>query len=345
MREIPLIGLLALLMLVASCGNKEQQREERVVKVNIMEISVGSAESMHEYAGTIEEAFTSQLSFGSSGRITAIYVKEGQRVQKGQLLAKIDNSNASNSYKAAKATLDQAQDGYDRAKQVYEAGSLPEVKWTEIQTQLNQAQSLAEIAKKNLDDCELRAPASGTIGDRTIEVGTSVTPFQPVMKLIGLDGLFVKTSIPEGDINEVAVGSNAFVIVSALGNKELEGIVEERNPSADPLSHSYLIRIRIKGNTKDLLPGMVCRVQMANKQEIAKEQSEFFEVPNRAVQIDNQGKRYVWVVENECAVQRYVTISDLTNNGVQIAEGLHLGDKVIVDGMLKVATGTKVKYN
>lgn len=338
--------ILFVVALSVGCSHHQKASDERLVKVNVMEVSTSCAETSHEYAGTIEEAFSSSLSFGASGRVTAVYVKDGQKVQQGQLLAKVDNSNALNSYRAAKATLDQAQDGYDRAKLVYDRGSLPEVKWTEVQTQLNQAQSVAEIAKKNLSDCELRAPTAGTISNRNIEVGTSVTAFQPVMHLVGLDGMYVKASIPEGNINNVKVGQDASVWVNALEGQEFAGKVEERNPNADPLSHSYMVRIRLKEKCKELLPGMVCRVQIKDEAGLAADTAKVstIEIPNRAVQLDNKGARFVWVVEDSCAAQRYVTISDLTRNGVLVSEGLRSGDKVIVDGMLKVSAGTKVRY-
>lgn len=339
MNRIVLLLLAAICMM--ACSHREQVNEAGAVKVNVQEVSFAQGMTYHEYAGTVEESFSASLSFGTSGRVMAVYVKEGQHVQAGQLLAKIDNTVALNSYRAAKASLDQAQDGYERAKQVHDKGGLPDVKWTEVQIQLERAQSMAEIARKTLDDCELRAPSAGTISDRRLEKGSSVTAFQPVMNLIGLDGLYVKTSVPEGDINGVKVGTKAHVTV---GETEVEGDVEERNPAADPVTHSYFVRIRLKNAPKELLPGMVCKVRIANNNDVACDTNTNVDIASRAVQIDNQGKRYVWVVEDGKAVQRYITIADLSKNGVLVSEGLHQGDKVIVDGMLKVSTGTNVIF-
>ena len=338
MRNILPIALAALTLM--GCTHGAPQQEPQPVKVNVQEVASSTAASFREYAGTVEESFTATLSFGASGRVTQLCVKEGQQVKAGQLLAQIDNSRALNAYRAAKASLDQAQDGYNRAKQVHDQGSLPEVKWIEVQSQLDQAQSMADMAKKSLEDCELRAPKAGTIGNRSIAVGTSVTAFQPVMDLVGLDGLYVKTSIPEDDINGVVVGTAATILVD---ESEVEGVVEERNPTADALTHSYAIRIRLKEAPKSLLPGMVGKVRIAQPTSPAAE-GERTEIPARAVQIDNEGHRYVWVVEEGRAAQRYITIGDLAKHGVVVSDGLHAGDRIIVDGMLKVATGTPVTY-
>ena len=341
-RRAPLLCLCVLLTLSA-CHRREAVGEERVVRVSTLTVSEGLQSSHREYAATLEEAAASTLSFGVGGQVTAVFVKEGQRVRAGQLLATVDRSTAENAYKAAKATLDQAQDGYNRAKQVYDSGSLPEVRWIEVQTQLNRAQSMCDIAKKNLDDCSLYAPSAGTVDSRSIERGSSVTAFQPVMRLLDLSRLYVKMSVPEVDIHQIHVGDSVTVEVNALPEaqrKPLHGIVEEQGVTADMLSHSYMVRIRLLAPTDDLLPGMVCRVRMAGPRT-----GHGIEVPARAVQLDHRGQRFVWVVDGGTAQKRPVAIGDLTRTGVLVDEGLREGDTVIVDGTMKVATGTRVTTN
>lgn len=340
------IGFLAVATIMAAtatlCGCKgllSNDEEERVVKVNTITVESSSYESIREYAGTLEEKSSADISFETSGRVTSVLVREGQFVNQGQLLATLDNATAHNAYAAAKASLDRAQDGYDRAKMVHERGSLPEVKWVEVQTQLNQARSMEEISRKSLEDCNLYAPVSGTVCDKSIEVGTSVGPLRTVMRIVNTQGLYVKASIPEVDINKIKVGDQAKVVVGAMGDEPFEGVVEERNIDADPLSHSYMVRLRLKGATKGLLPGMVCKVKFDGEPC-----DGGYEIPNRAVQLDNKGGRFVWVVEDSVAQKREVVINDLTPTGVLVNSGLEAGDRVIVDGGQKVSTGTKVTY-
>lgn len=331
----------AAMWVVGGCGRLLPQEESaRVVAVNTMLVENSSYESSREYAGTLEEKTSTELCFEASGRVTSVRVREGQYVKAGQLLATVDNTTTRNAYNAAKASLDRAQDGYDRARQVYEKGSLPEVKWVEVQTQLDQARSVEEISRKNLENCSLYAPVSGTVCDKRIEVGSTVGPVVPVMRIVNMQGLYVKVSIPEIDINKVKVGDRAKVVVGAVGDTLYDAVVEERNVDADPLSHSYMLRMRVCGSTKGLLPGMVCRVKFAG------ERSEGgYEVPNRAVQLDNDGCRFVWVVRDSVAEKRRVVISDLTATGVLVNSGLAEGDRVIVDGGQKVSTGTRVREN
>lgn len=336
------------LLWVGCTSHNDGKVSDRAVKVNVVEITNEDCSGgMYEYVGTIEESASTDIAFGTSGRVTSVRVREGQFVGQGQLIATVDNTTAKNSYNAAKATLDRAQDGYNRAKQVYEKGSLPEVKWVEVQTQLNQAQSMCDIAQKNLADCNLYAPVSGTVGARLVEVGANVTPVQPVVRLLDLSGLYVRMSVPEVDISKVSRGDKVEVVVNAADSAVVEGIVDEKGMVADPVSHSYLVRVKLrptKEQKKDLMPGMVCRIRVPGV-EVQTEKSYSMLVPNRAVQLDNDGERYVWVVgPRQEAERRYVKIGDLVADGVIISEGLKPGDKVIVDGTQKVSTGMKVTY-
>lgn len=100
----------------------------------------------------------------------------GDRVAKGQLIATVDPFSMQSSYDAAKASLAQAEDAYRRMKELYDKGSLPEIKWVEVQSKLQQAKSMEEVARKNLDDCKLYAPFSGIISEKMAEVGQNIMP-------------------------------------------------------------------------------------------------------------------------------------------------------------------------
>lgn len=326
-------------LLGTGCKHPFLKKEEpRVVKVRAIEMRSSVHHGSHEYVGTLEANSASDLSFNTTGRVTHIYVKNGQYVRKGKLLASVDKTLATSSLKAAQATLEQARDGYNRAKQVHDQGSLPEVRWVEIQTSLQKAEAACEIARQNLGECDLYAPHDGTVDNRQVECGNSVSPLQPVMRLLDLSRLYIRISVPDVDINNIRQGDTATVAVSALDGLPLQALVEERTVSADRLSHNYTVRLRLLNRTKEVLPGMVCRVGFeAHNSETG------FEIPNRAVQLTHEGKRYVWVVNNNTAERRMVEIGDLTRTGVVVTNGLQEGDSVVTDGTAKISNGTQVE--
>ena len=104
----------------------------------------------------------------SSQQAEPVKVDLGSRVRQGQLLAALDEVSMQNTYQAAKAALKQAEDAYQRMKELHEKGSLAEMKWVEVQSKLQQAQSMEAVARKNLTDCQLYAPFSGVIAEKSL---------------------------------------------------------------------------------------------------------------------------------------------------------------------------------
>lgn len=322
------------------CVGKTQESGRQNVNVGVVVVHNGTVESHRTYVGTVEEASTTPVSFGIGGRITAIHVRDGQHVKAGDLLATIDSRDAANACAAAEAALEQARDGYARAKQVYDKGSLPEIKWVEVQTRYNQARNAYDIAKHRLDDCNLYAPVSGTVERVLVENGTHAAPGVPVMSIVDVSSLYVRMSIPEVDVNQIGMGSKVLVDISALSDStgmSLPGVVVEREVTADAVAHSYNFRVRLQRMPKGLLPGMVCSCRLPSAGA-----ERGYELPGRAVQLANDGSRYVWTIKDGKAHRQPISVADLTRTGVLISSGLQDGDTVIADGMLKVSEGMLV---
>ena len=146
-------GLMILcIVLISSCtDNKSNKSKEKIVSVKIEEVHADNV-SLNSYIGTSEENISADISFLVSGNIREINVRESEKVKKGQKLASLDITNLNNSNNAAEAAYKQAKDAYDRMKKLYDNGSLPEIKFIEIKTKLEQAQSAYAITKKNLEE-------------------------------------------------------------------------------------------------------------------------------------------------------------------------------------------------
>ena len=330
-----------LLCAFAACSKqKGTQVEEKIIPVKVMEIAASQTASEQIYVGTVEESVAVSLSFSGTGMVEQVLVSEGQRVTKGQLLATLNTSTMQNSYDAAQAKLAQAQDAYDRLAKVHENGSLPDIKFVEVETGLQQAKSMVAITKKSLDDCKMYAPRSGVIAARNIEVGTNAMPGMAAFKLVSVDKVNVKISVPENEISSIQIGQEASVIVPALNNAVFTGKIETKGIAANVLSHTYETKIEIDNNTKGkniLLPGMVCKVSLTSETN-----TTTFVVPNNAIQISPDGKCFVWLAKDNSACRCFVKTGNLTNDGIIVTEGLSAGSKIIVEGFQKVSEGMKI---
>ena len=239
--------------------------------------------------------------------------------------------------RSAQATLEQAQDAYERLKKVHDNGSLPEIKWREMVANLEKAQAALDLANAMLADNTITAPFSGTVASLNAELGENITPLKPVMRIINTEGLTVKISVPENEIAKVRVGDTAEVVIPALDNRRFMGKVTEKSMTASLLTHSYPVKVLIEQPDEELVPGMISKVVLSA------DVSTGIIVPANAILVNEDG-RFVWVAEEGRATRRNITISGYSGSGVIVSEGLQAGDIVIVEGYQKVSEGMKVDY-
>ena len=334
--------LLSILLGLIGCNKKENRPTvQPPVKVTVMDVSEGMANNSREYSGTVSSAETTTLSFSVPGTITELYGKEGQKVSKGQLLGKVRNGEYLNAYNIAKAQLDEAQDGYDRLKKLHDANALPDVKWVEIQQKLKQAQNMEEMAQRTLDDANLHSPVSGIITQKFADIGQTVIPAQPIYEIISIGDLTINIPVSENEIVNFQLGETAKISFEIESKNIIEGKVTQKSVSADPLTRSYTVKISIPNQDGKILPGMIGKA-IFPKSEADTDGQKAVILPSQAVLLNEDNRWFVWVVNDSVAERRFVTIGELVSNGVEIISGLNPHDSVIVAGMQKVGSGSKV---
>lgn len=338
MKVVNYAGVSLMVIFAVSCsGQKNESAAEREIPVKVVEVVSSGFVNGQSYVGTVEEESASLLSFQVMGNVERIFVREGQQVSRGQLLASLEQSVLQDTYDAALASLGQAQDASDRMKILYEKKSLPEMKWVEVQSKLQQARSMESIAKKNLEDARLYAPFSGVIGKRNVEPGENVQPGKPVFTLFNVRTVNIKIAVPEKEISAIEK-RKATLTIAALNNRVFEGMVTEKGITANPVSHTYEAKIKLDNDQGGLLPGMVCSVKVENKDTLPA-----ISLPNNVIQISHTGERYVWCMRDGKAKAVQVRVGELTDSGLLITDGLKEGDLVITGGYQKVSEDMKVK--
>lgn len=334
------LGTLLVVGCTTSPNHTNTTAADNAVKVKVQKLAIGSGSNESSYIGTIEESVSVPLSFLVSGTSERVLVEEGQHVNKGQLLAVVNSESYRNAYQVALAQQKVAEDAYNRLEPVYKKGSLPEVRFIEVQQRQDQARSMRAIAEKNLKDCNLYAPTSGVIGHKMIEAGQNVAPGIPVYRLVKIDKVKVKIPVPENEIAGLSKGLDFKVSVSALGKQEFEGKITEVGVLAHPLSHTYTIEVELNNPDEALKPGMVCNAVFNNQQLVNR-----LVVPMSAVQMGANGEKYVYVADaaSNKAVKKEVETGGIVSNGIIIKSGLSDGDLLVVDGYQKVSNNTLIQ--
>ena len=323
-------------MAIVGCSRKVTPKES-VVKVKTQQVVAASNGVTKNYVGTVEEEEGVNVTFSVLGTVERVMVDEGQFVQRGQALAVSDGRNIRQTYAIAKTTLEQAEDAYRRLKNLYDKGTLPEIRMVEAESALQRARSSEAISRKSMEDITLRAPWSGYIAQVNVHEGANITPGMAGIKLVKIEHVKLCVPIPEKEIGNIAMGETIRFTVAALPGREFSGKVMARGLTANPISHAYEVRALVNNSDHALLPGMVAKVKIANSTK-----GYALVLPQQAIMVSGQDK-FVWVVKGGKAERRSITTGDITNEGVIIESGLSKGESVIVEGQEKVSNGTSVK--
>ncbi|MBE6324449.1 MAG: efflux RND transporter periplasmic adaptor subunit [Bacteroidales bacterium] len=323
-------------VVACSCAKTESGSQTvRPVSVRTITLDVNKESGTRTYIGEVEAAMAMPLYHSLGGELTALHVRNGQQVTKGQSIADIDDTQMRSIHDAALATLSQAEDAYNRLLQVHESGGLSEVQWIEMQTNLEKAKQQEISTRKSLDDCHLTSPIDGVVTDVDVHVGQRLLPSQTVCTVLSLKALQIVFSVPESDITSFSQGDTIIMTLNAFPDRTFCGIVLEKGLSAGMVAHAYEVKAKILSPSKEILPGMLAKV-VTTKSFVGG-----LVVPSACVQMTPTGPA-VWVVRDGVARRQQIGETSFVRDGVLVNEGLNKGDQVVVAGYQKLYNGAQV---
>ena len=333
--------LFAMIVLMTGCetNKKADLSGTSPVIVKTAKIESSKSELVLNYSGTVEASCTVPLTFQRNGVVSRVNVEEGDMIRKGQVLAVIDNADQKNLYDAANSKYIQAQDAYDRLKKVHDSGSLPEIKWVEMETNLKEAASQLEFARSGLAKCELIAPDDGVVGKRNIQPGQYSLSMTAPIELVKINTVNVKISVPENEINSISKGSVAKVKIAALNDSKFDGLISNIGVVADKISRTYDVKILLKNDNMNIKPGMVCNVSLNLKHE-----GKILLIPYCSVSIDKDGKSFVFIMPSgqQRVRKQIITVGNYDGSSIEVLSGLELGQTIIVEGKEKLSDNSLI---
>lgn len=340
-RKFALVGrlgcLVALVLALVGCTSRgQEQTKENSVRVKTVKVKAEAHAVSKNFMGVVEEEDGANVTFGVIGTVVRVSADEGQFVRQGQPLAEVDGVTVRNAYEMSAATLRQAEDAYRRMKDLYDKGTLPEIKMVEMETMLAKARAAEAMSRKSVGEIVLRAPFDGFVASRNVHVGASAAPGMTGFRLVKIDRVKVKLSVPECEIGKVAKGQKVTFTVGALGDSVFSAIVTTRGVAANAINHTYSVSAVTPNPQHVLLPGMVCKARLESVSD-----SYAIIVPHHAVLVSGSNQ-FVWLVRNGKAHRQPVTTGDVQDEGVVVESGLSAGDVVIVGGQNKVSEDTQV---
>jgi RND family efflux transporter MFP subunit len=337
-------------LLFTGCSeHKESGKMPDTINVKTINLSKqqGGSSDQIIYSGTLQADKMIDLSFQVSGTINSFPVQAGDYIKKGQLVATVDETTYRNQYNAQLAQVKLAEENYNRILSVFKKGSIAEIKMLEAKSNLDQAASAAKATYQNIAHTRLYAPQSGYAGDKKTEAGAIASPGLPVLQLLVTRSVNVLVAVPENEINLYHQGDHASVTIEAMGNTPVEGHIAEVGVMALNSSANYTVKVKLANSSQNLKPGMLCKVVFRPSQTkslSAKTVEQQLIIPAQAVQVDEQGRNYVYTVNPQHKAQRKeVKTGLLYNNGLAITSGLTGNEELITSGYQKLADQSPVK--
>jgi len=279
-----------------------------------------------------------------NGTLTSLTVKAGQRVAKGQILARVDDAGMSQQLASMENQFALAKTTYERQKNLWDKKIGSEIQFLQAQTQMTTAQKGVAQMKAQLSKTIIRAPFTGTIDEVFVEKGQVVGPSaQGLMRIVNLANMYVATTVPESYIGKLKMGDLVDVYLTSLG-KTYKGKVRQVGNFINPNNRSFGIEVSLPNPDNLLRPNQVAKLKITdytNKNAIV--------VPTGVIQEDGTGSNYVYLVQESngktgTAKKVIVEIGKSSNNVTEIVSGLSANDIIVVEGVNTISNGMKLNF-
>jgi len=292
------------------------------------------------YSGTapIEAHEEAEVVAKVAGEVRQIYVEEGDAVQAGQLLARLDGDRLRLNVAQTEANLRKLERDYKRQLELSDRGLVAKGTAENAKFDLDALRASYDSARLELSYTEIRAPIRGVVSARHIKVGNTIKPNDPTFRVTDLDPLVAYVHIPEKEFQKIAPGQLADVVVDALGGAHFSGTISRISPTVDPQTGTFRARVEVPDSTRRLKPGMFGRFNI-----VYERRENALQLPRTAI-LDADGEQSVYVVVAGGKAEQRRIATGLANSGwVEVLSGLKGDERIVVVGQAGLKTGTAVK--
>ncbi|GAA0735729.1 MULTISPECIES: efflux RND transporter periplasmic adaptor subunit [Flavobacteriaceae] len=279
-----------------------------------------------------------------NGILTNVYVKEGQKVTKGQVLAKIDDGGLGQQLSQLQIQADLAKTTYERQKRLWDQNIGSEIQFLQAKSNYEAQQKAVDQIKQQVAKTTVRAPFSGTIDDVITEQGSVVAAGQsPLMRIVNLSNMYIETEVPERYIKDVTVGKHVDVEFPVLG-KTVESNVRQAGDFINAANRTFKVEIGLPKGDNTIKPNLTAKLKIndyTNENAIL--------IPQSVISENAEGEQYIYVVEDkndkEEGVAKKVIIKTGKTQGdvIEVLSGIEKGAEIIKEGARSVKDEQTVK--
>jgi RND family efflux transporter MFP subunit len=332
-KPFPVAALLAFVL--AGCGHPAGQSAETLPPAAVRAQTVERRQRVatEDTIGTVRAKLRAAIEAKLTGKILQLLVVPGQNVKAGDLLVTVDAREVQARYEQARAVRQQAETDLKRAASLIEKKILAQAEFDNAQSKFRVAEAAVSEAETMLGYTKVTAPFDGVVTRKHADVGDLASPGKPLLEMEDSRTLRLEADAPEAVVGRLKLGDRLPVRIAAL-EAELEGVISEISPAADPGSRTFLVKLDLP-QQPGLRAGQFGRVAMPVGEAVA------LRVPVPAV-VQRGQMEIVFVVANQRAQLRIVKTGKRIGDEVELVSGVNSGEQVVVDGAAGLMDGQPV---
>lgn len=316
----------------------EENSPVNKVRVELTELKPTLFEYFIEAIGNVYSDQNVIVSPEANGIITSIEVNEGQKVRKGQILARLNTQTIERTIQETKVNLELATTTFERRQNLWEQNIGSEMEYLQAKSEKESLEKRLEGLEAQLDMAVIRAPISGVVDDLIQNKGEMAGPPIPFARLVNLDEVYITAQIAETYLKDVNAGDSVWIEVPVL-DTEKKAVVYRTSAVIDPDSRTFTVRVNMPNRDHRLQPNLMVRLKLRTQQI-----PEALVVPSILIKRDFEGD-FIFVAHPDdegemIARKRYITPGLKDNNRVVVKTGIKNGDNLITKGFAQVVDGS-----
>jgi len=335
------VAAFACVLLLSACqpGNEAKEEDEEEIPPVPVETSTplrGDVVAVYSGTAPIEAFAEAEVIAKVAGEVREILAEEGDEVDEGQILARLDGDRLRLELNESRARLKKMQRDFQRNKDLSDKGLLSEGDFEKLRYDLEALQASYNLASLELDYTQIRAPISGVVSERYIKLGNTIAIGEAAFRVTSFDPLVAYLHVPEREYRQILAGQPVVIGIDALADQEIVTTVTRVSPIVDPETGTFKITIEIRDNERRIKPGMFGRMSIVYDRH-----ENVLQVPRSAI-VEDMGNETVFVIEDGKAVRRIVETGYGQNGMIEITSGLDDDDNVITVGQVGLKPDAKV---
>src|SRR5690554_27056 len=323
----------------ADAGGNEREDEDpgNFVYVETEKVKYQPFTSYISLIGVAKPFHKADIAYDEGGQIKAFYKDKGSYVKEGEVILEIENSVLKASLDAAKAQYEMAETNFKKQEKIYNEKVSSELQYLNAKYERDAAKANYELIKNRYEKTFVKAPFSGIVDLKYLEVGEFAAPGAPIVSLVSTDKIKIEAGVPENYVDDIHPGDNVKVIFNDLGKQTFDEKISYVGASINTDNRTFPIEIIINNKGHKIKPELNAVVKI--------EKNKFDKVaivPEEVISKTDIGN-VVFVEENGIAKMRIVEVNSRDNNKAAIISGLKEGDNLILVGYQNLIDGEKVR--